>query len=123
MAIPPLDLNPAPNLRVFITGGATGIGRATAEAYAARGARGVVPERVLGVDRRGQAGGASAPGAASRAARMSAADYHKQGADAIKAALVYEHENGAFAHVEQVRRQAIGATPMADDVRPHVRRT
>mgnify|MGYP003350516717 CR=1 FL=1 len=34
---------------------------------------------------------------------------HISSADAIKAALVYEHENGAFAHVEQVRRQAIGA--------------
>ena len=46
MAIPPLDLNPAPNLRVFITGGATGIGRATAEAYAARGARICILDRV-----------------------------------------------------------------------------
>jgi NAD(P)-dependent dehydrogenase (short-subunit alcohol dehydrogenase family) len=46
MAIPPLDLNPAANLRVFITGGATGIGRATAEAYAARGARICILDRV-----------------------------------------------------------------------------
>ncbi len=37
--IPPLDLNPPPGTRVFITGGAHGIGRATAEAYAARNAR------------------------------------------------------------------------------------
>lgn len=46
MAIPPLDLNPAANLRVFITGGAYGIGRATAEAYAARGARICILDRV-----------------------------------------------------------------------------
>jgi len=46
MALPPLDLNPAPNLRVFITGGASGIGRATAEAYAARGARICILDRV-----------------------------------------------------------------------------
>jgi NAD(P)-dependent dehydrogenase (short-subunit alcohol dehydrogenase family) len=46
MALAPLDLNPAPNLRVFITGGATGIGRATAEAYAARGARICILDRV-----------------------------------------------------------------------------
>ena len=42
----PLDLNPPPNLRVFITGGATGIGRATAEAYAARKARICILDRV-----------------------------------------------------------------------------
>lgn len=42
----PLDLNPPPNLRVFITGGATGIGRATAEAYAARNARICILDRV-----------------------------------------------------------------------------
>ena len=42
----PLDLNPLPNLRVFITGGATGIGRATAEAYAARNARICILDRV-----------------------------------------------------------------------------
>jgi len=46
MALPPLDLNPASNLRVFITGGASGIGRATAEAYAARGARICILDRV-----------------------------------------------------------------------------
>lgn len=46
MALPPLDLNPQPGLRVFITGGAYGIGRATAEAYAARGARICILDRV-----------------------------------------------------------------------------
>lgn len=45
-AMAPLDLNPAPGLRVFITGGAHGIGRATAEAYAARGARICILDRV-----------------------------------------------------------------------------
>ena len=32
MAIPPLDLNPPAGTRVMITGGAFGLGRATAEA-------------------------------------------------------------------------------------------
>ena len=39
MAIAPLDLNPPAGTRVLITGGAFGIGRATAEAYAARGGK------------------------------------------------------------------------------------
>jgi hypothetical protein len=34
---------------------------------------------------------------------------HISSADAIKAALVFEHENNAFAYVEQVRHQLIGA--------------
>ena len=34
---------------------------------------------------------------------------HMSSADAIKAALIYEHENGTFAHVERVNFQAIGA--------------
>lgn len=39
MAIAPLDHNPPAGTRVMITGGAFGIGRATAEAYAARGGK------------------------------------------------------------------------------------
>lgn len=35
---------------------------------------------------------------------------HISSADAIKAALIYEHENGTFAHVERANFQAIGAT-------------
>lgn len=35
---------------------------------------------------------------------------HVSSADAIKAALIYEHENGTFAHVERANFQAIGAT-------------
>ena len=38
-SIPPLDLNPPAGTRVMITGGAFGIGRAVAEAYAAHGGR------------------------------------------------------------------------------------
>ena len=47
---PPLDLNPPPGARVLITGGASGIGRATADAYAARGARICILDRVARVD-------------------------------------------------------------------------
>jgi NAD(P)-dependent dehydrogenase (short-subunit alcohol dehydrogenase family) len=45
-SVAPLDLNPPPGTRVLITGGASGIGRATAEAYAARGARICILDRV-----------------------------------------------------------------------------
>lgn len=38
-SIPPLDLNPPAGTRVFVTGGAHGIGRAVADAYAARGGK------------------------------------------------------------------------------------
>ena len=48
--VAPLDLNPPPGTRVLITGGASGIGRATAEAYAARGARICILDRVLIAD-------------------------------------------------------------------------
>lgn len=34
---------------------------------------------------------------------------HVSSADAIKAALIYEHESGTFAHVERANYQAIGA--------------
>ena len=43
--IPPLDLNPPSGTRILITGGAFGIGRAVAEAYAARGARVCILDR------------------------------------------------------------------------------
>ena len=46
MAIPPLDLNPPAGTRVMITGGAFGLGRATAEAYAARGGKICILDRV-----------------------------------------------------------------------------
>jgi NAD(P)-dependent dehydrogenase (short-subunit alcohol dehydrogenase family) len=42
----PLELNPPPGTRILVTGGAYGIGRAVAEAYAARGARVCILDRV-----------------------------------------------------------------------------
>jgi NAD(P)-dependent dehydrogenase (short-subunit alcohol dehydrogenase family) len=44
--VTPLELNPPPGTRILITGGAYGIGRAVAEAYAARGARICILDRV-----------------------------------------------------------------------------
>ena len=44
---PPLDLNPPAGTRVMITGGAMGIGRAVAEAYATRGGRICILDRAV----------------------------------------------------------------------------
>jgi NAD(P)-dependent dehydrogenase (short-subunit alcohol dehydrogenase family) len=46
-SIAPLDLNPPAGTRLLITGGAGGIGRAVAEAYAARGGRICILDRAV----------------------------------------------------------------------------